>query len=76
MGLAYGPEYQRIGMFMAAGRGAFIADDGVEAVVDTPENVEALQYVKDQMADGTFAYSSDLGAGWGGEAFGNGWPPW
>ena len=72
VGLAYGPEVQRIGVFMAEAGGAFIDDDGTTAVVDSPENAEALQYVKDQMAAGTFSYSSDLGAGWGGEAFGNG----
>lgn len=71
-GLAYGPEVQRIGVFMAEAGGAFVDDDGTTAVVDSPENVEALQYVKDQMAAGSFAYSSDLGAGWGGEALGNG----
>jgi multiple sugar transport system substrate-binding protein len=72
VGLGYGPEVQRIGVFMAQAGGAFIDDDGTTAVVDSPENAEALQYVKDQMAAGTFSYSSDLGAGWGGEAFGNG----
>lgn len=72
VGLAYGPEVQRIGVFMAQAGGAFVSDDGTTAVVDSPENVEALQYVKDEMADGWFSYSSDLGAGWGGEAFGNG----
>ncbi|MCV0402937.1 MAG: extracellular solute-binding protein [Chloroflexi bacterium] len=72
VGLAYGPEVQRIGVFMAEAGGAFIDDDGTTAVVDSPENAEALQYVKDQMAAGSFSYSSDLGAGWGGEAFGNG----
>jgi multiple sugar transport system substrate-binding protein len=63
---------QRIGVFMAQAGGAFIADDGTTAVVDSPENAEALQYVKDQMTAGNFSFSSDLGAGWGGEAFGNG----
>ncbi len=72
VGLGYGPEVQRIGVFMAQAGGAFIDDDGATAVVDSPENAEALQYVKDQMAAETFSYSSDLGAGWGGEAFGNG----
>jgi len=72
VGLAYGPEVQRIGVFMAQAGGAFIDDDGTTAVVDSAENAEALQYVKDQMAAGTFSFSSDLGAGWGGEAFGNG----
>jgi multiple sugar transport system substrate-binding protein len=72
VGLGFGPEVQRIGVFMAEAGGAFIADDGTTAVVDSPENAEALQYVKDQMAAGSFSYSSDLGAGWGGEAFGKG----
>lgn len=72
VGLGYGPEVQRIGVFMAEAGGAFIGDDGTTAVVDSPENAEALQFVKDQMAAGSFSYSSDLGAGWGGEAFGKG----
>lgn len=59
---------QRIGVFMAQAGGAFV--DGGTAVVNSAENVEALTYVKDNLNAGTFAYSSDLGAGWGGEAFG------
>lgn len=69
VGLAFGPEVQRIGVFMAQAGGAFVEDG--ESVVDSPENAEALAYVKEQMAAGVFAFSSDLGAGWGGEAFGN-----
>jgi multiple sugar transport system substrate-binding protein len=72
VGLGYGPEVQRIGVFMAQAGGAFIDEAGTTAVVDSPENAEALQFVKDQMAAGDFSFSSDLGAGWGGEAFGNG----
>ncbi len=72
-GLAFGPEVQRVGVFMAQAGGAFIDDSGT-AVVDSPENAEALQYVKDQMAAGSFAFSNDpsIDAGWGGEAFGLG----
>lgn len=69
-GLAFGPEYQRLGAFMAQAGGQLVSDDGTEAVANSPENVEALTYVKEQMNAGSFAYSSDLGAGWGGEAFG------
>lgn len=68
VGLGFGPEVQRIGVFMAQAGGAFV--DGGTAVVNSAENVEALTYVKDNLNAGTFAYSSDLGAGWGGEAFG------
>ncbi len=52
VGLAYGPEVQRVGVFMAQAGGAFVDEDGTTAVVDSPENAEALQYVKDQMAAG------------------------
>jgi multiple sugar transport system substrate-binding protein len=74
VGLAYGPEVQRIGVFMAEAGGAFVSEDGSTAVVDSPENAEALQFIKDQMAAGDFAFSSDqrIAAGWGGEAFGLG----
>lgn len=74
LGLAYGPEVQRVGVFMAQAGGAFVDEAGTTAVVDSPENAEALQYVKDQMAAGNFAFSNDpsIDAGWGGEAFGLG----
>ncbi len=56
---------------MAQAGGQLVTDDGTEAVADSPENVEALDYVKPRTSqDGTFAYAADLGAGWGGEAFG------
>jgi len=69
-GLAFGPEYQRLGAFMAQAGGRLVSDDGTEAVANSPENVEALTFVQEQMNAGAFAFSSDLGAGWGGEAFG------
>ncbi len=37
-----------------------------------PRSLDALQYVQDNLKKGTFAMSSDLDAGWGGEAFGTG----
>lgn len=67
-GLAFGAEYQRLGTFMAQAGGSLVSDGA--AVADSPENVEALDYVKTHLADGTFSYAADLGAGWGGEAFG------
>lgn len=70
VGLAFGTEYQRIGTFMAQAGGGLVVDGA--AVADSPENVEALEYVKSGLEAGNFAYASDLGAGWGGEAFGKG----
>lgn len=72
VGLAFGAEWQRVGTFMAEAGGGLVSDDLSQAVVDSPENAEALSYVKEHLADGTFAYASDVGAGWGGEAFGTG----
>ena len=70
VGLAFGPEYQRVGSFFPQAGGAMVSEDGTEATVDSPENLEALEFVQSMMQDGVAAYSSDLGAGWGGEAFG------
>ncbi|GAA2271415.1 extracellular solute-binding protein [Glycomyces scopariae] len=71
-GLAFGAEYQRVGAFMAGAGGRLVSEDGTTAIADSPENLEALEYVKGHLEDGTFAYAADLGAGWGGEAFGKG----
>ncbi|GGH34476.1 sugar ABC transporter substrate-binding protein [Microbacterium album] len=68
VGLAFSAEYQRVGVFMAQAGGGLVVDG--EAVADSEENVEALEYVKTHLEDGSFAFAPDLGAGWGGEAFG------
>lgn len=68
VGLAFGPEVQRLGVFMAQAGGGMVTDGA--ATVNSAENLSALEYVKQNMTDGVFAYSSDIGAGWGGEAFG------
>ena len=70
VGLAFGPEYQRVGAFFAQAGGG-LATDG-KATANSEENVEALAFVKKMMNDGVAKFSSDLGAGWGGEAFGKG----
>lgn len=71
-GLAFSLEYQRVGAFFPEAGGAMTNDDQTEATVDSPENLQALEYVQGLLQDGVAAYSSDLGAGWGGEAFGTG----
>ncbi len=72
VGLVYGPEYQRVGVFFEQNGGGLVNDEGTEATVNSEANVEALTFVQDMMKDGVAAYSSDVGAGWGGEAFGKG----
>ncbi len=69
-GLVFGGEYARIGAFMAQAGGRLVSEDGTTAEAGSDANVEALTYVQQHLADGTFAYAADVGAGWGGEAFG------
>jgi multiple sugar transport system substrate-binding protein len=72
VGLSFGREYQRVGVFMAQAGGGLISEDGTEAIVDSPENAEALRFVQQMLNDGILAYPQDIDAGWGGEAFGSG----
>ncbi|HSE09628.1 MAG TPA: extracellular solute-binding protein [Nocardioidaceae bacterium] len=69
-GLVFGPEIQRLGVFLEQNGGGLTNEEGTEATADSAENVEGLTFVKEMMQDGIAAYSSDVGAGWGGEAFG------
>ncbi|MET1052129.1 MAG: extracellular solute-binding protein [Mycetocola sp.] len=72
VGLTFGAEYQRIGAFMAQAGGNLTNDEGTEATANSPENVEALTFVQSLLKDGSLKYPKDVGAGWGGEAFGKG----
>ena len=69
-GLAFNGEYARLGVFLAQAGGGMTSADGKTATVDSDANVAALQYIKDHLNDGSFAFASTVGAGWGGEAFG------
>jgi multiple sugar transport system substrate-binding protein len=71
-GLAFSPEIARVGAFFPQAGGSFVSEDGKTATINSAENVEALTFVKSLLTNGTAKYSSDLGAGWGGEAFGKG----
>jgi len=68
-GLVFNGEYARLGVFMAQAGGVLLTPDG-KAKANSDANVEALTYVQDHLKDGSFAYAADVGAGWGGEAFG------
>jgi multiple sugar transport system substrate-binding protein len=71
-GLAMGVEYPRWAVFMFQA-GADLTNVDVSAItLDTPEAREALQFVADQYAAGSFVRPSDVDAGWAGEAFGQG----
>lgn len=71
VGLGFSGEYARVGAFMAQAGGSMTNEDGTEATVNSPENVAGLTYVKDLLTSGVAGYAAtDLGTGWGGEAFG------
>jgi multiple sugar transport system substrate-binding protein len=72
VGLAFNGEYARLGVFLAEAGGRMVSSDGKTATASSDANVAALTYVQTHLKDGTFAYASGVGAGWGGEAFGTG----
>lgn len=70
IGLVTSSEFQRLGAFMAQAGGGLVTDG--EATADAEANVEALQYVQSMLDDGSMQLTGQMGAGWGGEAFGTG----
>jgi multiple sugar transport system substrate-binding protein len=69
-GLVSSTEYQRLGAFMVQA-GSNLVTDG-EPTANSPENVEALDFVKSMLTAGSMQTIGEVGAGWGGEAFGTG----
>lgn len=70
VGLSMGPEYARVGVFMQQAGGGLM--DGETVTASSPENLQALEYVQGLLEAGSLKWPADLGAGWGGEAFGMG----
>lgn len=70
VGLAFSPEYARVGAFMVQAGGTLLNADQTKATVDSPENLAGLDYVQSLLKSGSAKFTTDLGAGWGGEAFG------
>lgn len=71
VGLTFGPQIERVVVFMAQAGGSLVSADGKTATVNSAENVAGLTQVQKMLKDGSAAYSNTLkNAGWGGEAFG------
>lgn len=70
-GLVVNPEYARLGVFMAQAGGQLVDESG-KVTADSPENTKGLEFAKTMLTDGSLKFAKDVGAGWGGEAFGNG----
>lgn len=69
-GLVLSPGIDRAGAFVVGNGGWWLNEEATEATGTSEPVVNALEYVKEQMAAGSFAYAGDVDAGWGGEAFG------
>lgn len=72
VGLAFSPEIHRVGAFVVGSGGWWMNDDNTEPTANSPEVIEGLEFVQGMLQDGSAAYATDVGAGWGGEAFGTG----
>ncbi|MGP4018736.1 sugar ABC transporter substrate-binding protein [Saccharopolyspora sp. 5N708] len=71
-GLVFNNTRDRIGAFMTQAGGWVLSEDGTHAIADSPENAQALEYVRKLLAEGVAKYPKQIGAGDGTEAFGQG----
>jgi multiple sugar transport system substrate-binding protein len=69
-GLCLGAEIQRWGAFIYQNGGAIYNEDMTEMTLDSPETVEALDYLLGLHEDGWMQTPAEIGASWCGEAFG------
>ncbi|WP_422935854.1 sugar ABC transporter substrate-binding protein [Sinomonas sp. P47F7] len=69
VGLSVSGQFERLGAFMAQA-GGWLVDDSGKAAANSSANVQALTYAKKLLGEGAMKFSSQVGAGWGGEAFG------
>jgi multiple sugar transport system substrate-binding protein len=72
VGLSFGLEYARVGVFMNQAGGELVNDDGTEVTADSAENLAGLEYVQKLHDAGVLKFPTELDAGWGGEALGLG----
>jgi multiple sugar transport system substrate-binding protein len=71
-GFCLGAEIQRWGAFIYQNGGALYNEDMSEMTLDSPETVEALDYLLGLHEAGSLQTPAEIGAGWCGEAFGTG----
>jgi multiple sugar transport system substrate-binding protein len=69
--LVISPGHDRVDAFIIQAGGHLVDQDG-KVTADSPENLTGLRYAQGLLQKGLLKYSSDVGAGWGGEAFGKG----
>jgi len=71
-GLVVSGQYERLGAFMVQAGGNLTNADSTKVTANSQANVDALNYAKGLLTAGSMKFAADVGAGWGGEAFGKG----
>jgi len=70
VGLCTNPEFHRLGVFMIEHGGWLVSANRKRAPVNSAANVQAFNYVKTMLGNGSMKLTNQLGVGWGGEGFG------
>ena len=71
-GLCVGPELPRVGAFIYQAGGGIYNADNTELTITSPESVAGIDYYLQLHSEKTLQTPAELGAGWCGEAFGQG----
>ncbi|MCP2167403.1 sugar ABC transporter substrate-binding protein [Goodfellowiella coeruleoviolacea] len=71
-GLVFASEHNRVNAFLVQAGGWVLDDKQTTATADTPQNLQALQYVRDLLASGAAKFPKQIGAGDSIEALGKG----
>ena len=77
-GLVMSDTLDRVGAFMRQAGGSVVSADGTlgsnqsQITADSPQNLQALQYLQKLAKEGALKFPKQVDAGWGGEALGKG----
>jgi len=72
VGLEVIPQIERLGVFLAQNGGGLENAAGTQATANSPQNVQALQFVQKMLNDGSMKFTTDVGDSDGGQAIGLG----
>ncbi|MEY9909870.1 multiple sugar transport system substrate-binding protein [Catenulispora sp. MAP12-49] len=71
-GLVMSDTLDRIGAFMRQAGGSVVSADGKTVTADSPQNLQALDYLQKLGKEGALKFPKQVDTGWGGEALGKG----
>jgi multiple sugar transport system substrate-binding protein len=71
-GLVVSASLDRLGAFFAEAGGSYMNANRTAFTFDSPQNVQALTYIQGLAKKGYLKFASQVDAGWGGQAIGDG----